>query len=353
LSISKRKFGMDGNGTVTEIYKLTNSRGMSAEITNYGAILVSLSIPDRKGLINDVVLGFDDIESYIADVEYLGATIGRYANRIEDGVFELNGIRYELTRNSEGNCIHGGTTGFSKVVWNAEIKKIDSHECLQLSYLSKDLEENFPGELDVRVMYSLTEDNALMIDYFAVSDKDTIVNLTNHSYFNLSGHASGDVLKHEIMINADSFTATDSTCLATGEIRSVKGTPMDFRKRTVIGSVINSDYEQIASVKGFDHNFILNGSGKINIKAAEVYDPESGCLMQVYTTTPGVQFYIPDFKNSPLTGKNGAIYGGRDALCLETQYFPNAMKHRHFPSPVLRADQEYKQKTIYKFSIGN
>jgi len=352
MAVSSNLYGNTSEGKEVHIFNISNSNGMTVEIINYGGIVVSLNVPGREGKFDDVVLGYDKLEDYEnKNNAYFGAIIGRHANRIEDSVFELNGKEYRLNANEGRNHLHGGLKGFDKVVWNAEIIKNSDGECLQLSYTSADGEENYPGNLDTKVTYTLTDDNALKIDYFAVSDKDTVVNLTNHSYFNLSGHDKGDITEHKVMINADKFTVINEECLPTGEIREVEGTPMDFTVLTPIKPGLASGYEQIIFGKGYDHNFVLNVSGKSIEKAAEVFDDKSGRLMEVYTTKPGIQFYSGNFLEDGIQGKAGARYGKRSGLCLETQYFPNAMKHKHFPSPILRAGQEYRHTTIYKFSV--
>ena len=353
MAISSKLYGKTSDGKEVYIFKLSNSNGMTAEIINYGGIVVSLNVPDKEGNIDDVVLGYDKLEDYENDKAFFGAIIGRHANRIEDSEFELNGKVYHLNANEGKNHLHGGYKGFDKVVWNAEVIKNSDGECLQLSYTSTDGEENYPGNLDTKVIYSLTNDNALKIDYFAVSDKDTVVNLTNHSYFNLSGHGKGDITEHKVMINADRFTVIDKECLPTGEIREVKGTPMDLTVLTSIKPGLFSGYEQIIFGNGYDHNFVLNVSGKNIEKAAEVFDDKSGRLMEVYTTKPGIQLYTGNSIEDGSTGKGRVQYGKRSGLCLETQYFPNAMKHKHFPSPVLKKGQEYRHTTIYKFSVKN
>jgi aldose 1-epimerase len=350
MSITKKLFGNTADGTPVDIFTLKNSKGMTAEITNYGGIIVSLRVPDKNGNFEDVVLGHDKLENYMRKGPYFGAVIGRHGNRIEGASFEINGVEYNLTKNEGENQLHGGITGFDKALWQAEVVNNEGKESLELSYLSKDGEEGYPGNLKVKVTYSVTEDNELKIDYYGVSDKDTVVNLTNHSYFNLSGHSSGDILGHKVMINADNFTPADKESLPTGEIREVKGTPMDFTALTTVGKNIDSDYDQIVFGGGYDHNWILNVSGKAPEKAAEVVDEKSGRVMEVYTTKPGVQFYTANFLDGTDVGKGGAVYNKRNGLCLETQYFPNSMKHKNFPSPILRAGEEYKHITIYKFS---
>jgi aldose 1-epimerase len=348
MSISKRPFGKTAEGHAVDIFTLKNFNGMTAEITNYGGIVVSLSVPDNKGNFEDVVLGYDNFDKYLKNKPFFGAIIGRNSNRLENAAFEINGIEYKVTKNEGENQLHGGITGFDKVLWKAEAVE-GKEEALLLSYTSKDGEEGYPGNLEVKVTYALTEDNSLRIDYHAVGDKDTVVNLTNHSYFNLSGHGAGDILEHKVMINADKFTVNDEASLPTGEIREAKGTPMDFSTLTAVGKNIDSEYEQIRFGKGYDHNWVLNTIGNLQEKAAEVVDEKSGRIMEVYTTKPGVQLYTGNFLDGSEIGKSCAVYNRRNGLCLETQYFPNALKHKHFPSPILKAGDEYKHTTIYKF----
>ena len=349
MSISKRYFGKTPEGIGIDIFTLTNKKSLSAEITNFGGVIISLLLPDIRGKIDDCLLGFDKLEDYCRQGPYFGAIIGRHANRIENASFEINGVEYHLNKNLGEDHLHGGLKGFDKIVWQAEIIMQEDKECLQLKYTSKDGEENYPGELEVKVVYSLTEDNALEIHYFAVSDRDTVVNLTNHAYFNLAGHASGDVLKHKLMINADKFTVIDKKCMPTGEIRDVKNTPMDFRRLKPIEQNLSLNDEQIICGNGYDHNWILNVSGEKPEKAAELYDEVSGRVMEIYTSKPGMQFFTPDFANYSEIGKGGVIYNKRNGVCFETQYFPNALKYRHFPSPIIKAGQIYKHTTIFKF----
>lgn len=350
MSITKRLYGKTLEENDVSIYTLSNSKGMTAEISDFGGIVVSLCVPDKTGKIDDVVLGYENLDDYLKKGPYFGALIGRHANRIEDSKFEINGKEYNLYKNDGENHLHGGLKGFDKVLWQAEIVQNNETEALLLTYLSKDGEEGYPGNLEVKVTYTLTEDNALEIKYFAVSDKETVINLTNHSYFNLSGHASGDILKHKVMINADKFTVADKYLLPTGEISSVKGTPMDLTQLTELSKGLGSDYEQIAFANGYDHNWILNVSGKSPEKAAEVYDDKSGRVMEVFTTKPGIQLYTGNFLNGSDIGKGGVVYRKNNGLCLETQFFPNSLKHKHFPSPLFKAGQEYNHTTIYKFS---
>ncbi|HPT75196.1 MAG TPA: aldose epimerase family protein [Defluviitaleaceae bacterium] len=348
MSIVKTSFGKSKDGVEAFLFKLTNSKGMEVGITNYGAILVSIKVPDKAGNFDDVLLGFDQLDDYLKDHPYFGVVVGRHANRIENAEFTLNGKTYHLAKNDGNNHLHGGYEGFDKKFWEAEIININNRESIQLSYFSKDGEENYPGNLEVKVIYTLTEDNELIIDYYAVSDQDTVVNLTNHAYFNLKGHNKGDILDHQLMINADQFTVINNECIPTGEIRNVKGTPMDFTSLRSIREGLLSDDEQIKCGKGYDHNWILNVSGKAAEKAGELYEPESGRLMEFFTTKPGVQFYSGNFID--VVGKAGAKYIKHSGLCLETQYFPNSLKHKHFPSAVLKAGDKYQHTTIYKFS---
>lgn len=350
MNIQKNNYGNLQDGSPVDIFTLTNSSNMKVKIINYGGAIVSIEVPDKNGKIDDVTLGFDSLEQYYKITYFFGALVGRHANRIENAEFELNGVTYHLAINDGKNHLHGGTKGFDKVVWKADIVDSADGKSLQLLYRSPDGEENYPGNLDVKVLYTLTEKNELKIEYFAVSDKDTVVNLTNHAYFNLSGHASGDILSHKLKINADRFTVINNEGIPTGEIREVKNTPMDFTSLTQVGANIDSPDEQIVCGKGYDHNWVLNVSGKAPEKAAELYDPKTGRQMEVYTTKPGVQLYTANFVNNT-PGKGGAVYNRRGALCLETQYFPNAMKLKHFPSPILKAGDEYRHTTIYKFSV--
>lgn len=352
----KKNFGTY-DGKEVYLFTIKNSKGMVAEITNYGGTLVSLKVKGNKGQFDDVVLGYDKLEDYLKYKNFFGATVGRVANRIENSTFEINGIQYKVAKNEGENHLHGGIVGFDKVVWEEKLlpenesQKEQSDECIEFFYLSPDEEEGYPGNLNVRVKYTVTEENELKIEYNAIADKDTIVNLTNHSYFNLSGQGSGDVLKHKLMINADKFTISDKYSIPTGEIARVDNTPMDFRKPTYIGENISSSYEQIVFGSGYDHNWIINSSGKKLSMAAEVYDEKSGRVMEVYTTKPGVQFYSANSLNGLEPGKGGTTYIKRGALCLETQYFPNAINCKNFPSPILVAGQKYEHCTIYKFSI--
>lgn len=349
MSITRSTFGKTVDGKEVYVFNLSNSNGMSVDIITYGGVVVSLMVPDSKGNTEDVVLGYESIKGYENDGCHLGALIGRHGNRIENAEFELDGKVYKLAKNDGNNHLHGGIKGFDRVIWDAEAVEDKSGEQLKLTYLSKDMEEGYPGNLNVTVTYMLTEDNSLSINYKAVSDKNTVVNLTNHSYFNLSGHKSGKILNHEIYINADKYTVINSECIPTGEIADVKGTPLDFTEMKRVGDRIAADNDQIKNGKGYDHNYILNTNGDITKKAAELYDPTSGRVMEVYTDKPAMQFYSGNFLNNVEGGKDGATYNKNDGLCLETQYYPNSLKHKNFPSPILKAGEEYNFTTIYKF----
>jgi aldose 1-epimerase len=351
MSITRNIFGRTSSGMEVESFTLSNSNGVKVQILSFGGIVQSIIAPDKDKNLQDIALGFDKVEDYERKGPYFGAIIGRHANRIENALFQLNGIEYHLAKNDGNNHLHGGATGFDKVLWSPEIIKEGERELLKLTYRSKDGEENYPGNLDVVVTYALGEDNSLQIDYFAVSDKDTVVNLTNHTYFNLSGHGSGSILNHKLQINADSYTPINNEGIPTGEIKAVDNTPMDFNKLTMISSRLDNENEQIINGRGYDHNWALNVSGNGIEKAAEVYEENSGRLLEVYTTKPGIQFYSGNFLDGTDIGKGNIPYEHRGGLCLETQYFPNALKHKHFPSPILKAGEEYKHTTIYKFSV--
>ena len=321
------------------------------DITNFGAAVVSLKVPDRHGKTDDVVLGYDDLDGYLHDKSYFGATVGRYANRIAHGKFTLNGTTYTLAKNDGENHLHGGVRGFNKVVWEAKDVSIAGAAALQLNYLSKDGEEGYPGNLSVQVTYTLTNNNELKIDYSATTDKDTVVNLTHHSYFNLAGQGKGDILQHQLLLHASRFTPVDATLIPTGEIRSVKGTPLDFASATAIGSRIGQDDEQLKLGHGYDHNFVLDGGTEgAPVLAAQVYEPSSGRVMEVWTTQPGVQFYSGNFLDDTIRGKSGSTYRRRAAFCLETQHFPDSPNKPNFPSTILKPGSQFKSSTTYKFS---
>jgi len=352
-STKKSPFGKAPDGEEVDLYTLTNKNGAEAAITTYGGSVVWLKVPDRDGKLGDVVLGFDSVDGYVSNTSYLGALIGRYGNRIGHAQFKLDGKTYTLAKNNGENTLHGGTKGFNKAVWTAKEIPAKDGQALELSYLSKDGEEGFPGNLHVRVIYTLEDSNALKIEYFATTDKDTVVNLTNHSYFNLAGpgSGSGDILGHILMIEADKFTPVDSGLIPTGELRDVAGTPFDFRKPTPIGARIDSDDEQIKLGGGYDHNFVLRRkAGEAISLAARVVEPKTGRVMEVWTTQPGVQFYTGNFLDGSLHGKGGISYTKRSAFCLETQHFPDSPNKPKFPSTELKPGEHYHTTTIYKFS---
>ena len=347
--IEKQSFGMTSNGERVELYTLTNVNGLEARIMTYGGIVVSLKIPDRNGNLGDVVLGYDAPDAYLKNNPYFGAIIGRYGNRIGKATFSLNRKSYALSKNNGENMLHGGNKGFDKVVWKAREANTRNGVGLSLTYLSKDREEGFPGNLAVTVVYTLTNTNALRIDYSATTDKTTVINLTHHSYFNLAGE--GDILKHELMINAGRFTPVDSGLIPTGELRLVKGTPMDFTEPTAIGARIDQQDEQLRFGKGYDHNWVLNKSPGALALAARVYERGSGRVMEIRSTEPGIQFYSGNFLDGSITGKGGRVYKLRNGFCLEPQHFPDSPNKPAFPSTVLRPGERYKTTTIFKFSI--
>jgi aldose 1-epimerase len=336
------------NGKPTGLYTLKNKNGLIAQITNYGAIIVSIFVPDRKGNLVDIVQGYDTINEYIkGNSPYMGAVCGRCANRIARGKFTLLGKDYTLAVNNGPNHLHGGLVGFNKVVWDA-VKVTDSS--VKLAYFSADGEEGYPGNLTVSVTYTLTDKNELRLDYFATTDKTTVVNLASHSYFNLAGEGSGSIYDQELTINGTFFTPTDETSIPTGEILCVKGTPMDFTRPKRIGSDIDKDDEQLKFGAGYDHNWVLNHRTRTLGLAAVAHDPVSGRLMEVYTTQPGVQLYTANWIDGE-KGKGGKKYGRRWALCLETQHFADAINKPHFPSTILNPGKEYRHSCVYKFCV--
>ncbi|MGN6616084.1 MAG: aldose epimerase family protein [Ilyomonas sp.] len=344
----KKNFEATIDGKQTDLYVLKNHNGMEAAITNYGGRVVSLLVPDENGKMTDVVVGFNSVQAYESSTEpYFGATIGRFGNRIANGKFTLDGKQYELFKNNGPNTLHGGKKGFQAVVWDAN-QLNDS--TLQLHYVSKDMEENFPGNLDVTVTYSLTGDNGFKCEYKATTDKKTVVNLTNHAFFNLNGEGSGTILNHTVQINADKYTPVDSTLIPTGKIEPVAGTPLDFTKPTTIGERINDNNEQLKFGKGYDHNFILNKSGDSLNHAATVVGDRSGIVMDIYTEEPGLQFYSGNFMQGKNTFKAGSKDDFRTAFAMETQHFPDSPNEPSFPSTVLKPGETYHTETVYKFS---
>ena len=344
--VKKNPFGKLPDGSEIEQFTLRNNKGAVAKVITYGATLTDLWVPDKSGKNADVVLGFDNLAGYLTDHPYFGATVGRYANRIARGQFQLDGRQYSLFINNGPNSLHGGKVGFNRKVWKAEPLGLAHGAAVKFTYVSEDGEEGYPGMLTVQVTYELTDENSLKITYVASTDKATVVNLTNHSYFNLSGAGSGDVLKDVLQLDADRYTPVDSTLIPTGELKSVEGTPFDFRKPTAIGE----RYAQVPGTGGYDHNLVLSGQAGTLRKSGELYDPVSGRQMELWTTEPGVQVYMAIGLNGSIKGIGGA-YQKFGALCLETQHFPDSPNHPNFPSTVVRPGNDYRSETIYKFSV--
>jgi len=349
--ITKESFGKTADGQSVDIYTLTNRHGMKARITNYGGIVVSLSAPDRDGKYADVVLGYNDLDSYLKPpFPYFGALIGRYGNRIAKGRFTLDGVEYKLAVNNGENSLHGGIKGFDKVVWTGSEVRSAAGPALALKYLSKDGEEGYPGNLTVNVVYTLTNNDELKIDYHATTDKDTVLNLTHHGYFNLAGEGNGDILNHRLVLKASRFLPTDAGAIPTGELRNVAGTPFDFLKMMAIGARINQDDEQIKIGNGYDHTWVIDGlMGKLR-QAATVFEPTTGRVMEVWTTEPGVQFYTGNYLDGTAIGKSGKPYQRRNGFCLETQHYPDSPNHPKFPTTTLKKGQTFNSTTLYRFS---
>lgn len=347
--ITKQPFGKTTDGTPVDIYTLTNAKGMEARIMTYGGIVVSLKTPDRNGKFDDVELGFDSLDPYLKGHPFFGALVGRYGNRIAKGKFTIDSKEYKLLVNNGENHLHGGKLGFDKRVWKAKEGKSAEGLTLELKYTSADMEEGYPGKLDVTVVYTLTNDNGLKIAYTAKTDKPTHVNMTNHSYFNLAGEGNGDILNHEMMINADRSTKVDKGLIPTGELANIKGTALDFTAPMKIGARIDSSEEQMQIGQGYDHNYVINGGGKSLTLAARVSEPTSGRVMEVWTDQPGVQLYTGNHVNVA-AGKGGKPYGKRSGFCLETQHFPDTPNKPEFPTTLLKPGETYRTTTIYKFS---
>jgi aldose 1-epimerase len=348
-TIGREAFGTMPDGQPVERFRLTNASGMTVEAVNYGGIITSIRVPDQGGRMDDVVLGFDSLEGYLGEHPFFGAIIGRYGNRIANGVFTLDGETYTLAKNNGPNHLHGGEKGFDKVFWQAE--PVAGQNAVAFSRTSPDGEEGYPGNLTVRVTYTLTDRNELVVEYHATTDKATPVNLTQHSYFNLAGHASGDILGHELMLNADRYTPVNDTLIPTGEVAPVEGTPFAFRMPTAIGARINEAHPQITHGLGYDHNWVLNGAaGELRL-AARVLEPSTGRTLEVATTEPGIQFYSGNFLDGSITGKGGAVYRHRTGFCLETQHFPDSPNQPAFPSTILRPGEEYRTRTVFTFGV--
>lgn len=341
-------FQTEVDGKQTALYTLTNANGMEVCITNFGGRIVSVMVPDRDGVMRDVVLGFDSIADYVKYPSDFGATIGRYANRIGQGKFSLDGVDYQLPTNNYGHCLHGGPKGFQYRVFDAVQP---DQRTLKLSYLSKDGEEGFPGNLQCTVTFTLTDDNAIDIRYAAETDKPTIVNMTNHSYFNLDGDPSQNNSEYLLMVDADNYTPVDSTFMTTGEIVPVEGTPMDFRQPTAVGARIDDDFDQLQNGLGYDHNWVLNTKGDDSRACATLLSPKTGIKLEVFTNEPGIQVYAGNFLDGTLRGKKGITYGRRASVCLETQKYPDTPNKPEWPTAVLRPGEKYDSHCIFRFSV--
>jgi aldose 1-epimerase len=345
-------FGKTKDGTTVSRYVFRSNKGLEAVAINYGAALVCLKIPDRSGKTADVVLGYDRLEDYEQDKSFRGATIGRYGNRIANGQFSLHGTKFQLSKNNGPHNLHGGSNGFHKRIWSAVDRSRADAEVLELAYTSRDGEEGYPGTLNAKVTYTVpSEANEVRIDYSATTDNDTVVNLTNHSYFNLSGVPSQNILDHQLLLHAKEFTPVDSSLIPTGELRLVSGTPFDFTKPTAIGARIQQKDEQLKFGSGYDHNWVLERSEGYNLRlAAEVFEPTSGRVLEVLTSEPGIQFYSGNVLDGAIRGKNGQRHGHRTGFCLETQHFPDSPNHPNFPSTLLRPGETYRSTTVFRFS---
>lgn len=348
-AVTRQPFGKMPDGTPIDMLKLTNAHGIELSAISYGGIITSLRVPDRTGTPGDIVLGFDRLDDYLKDHPFFGAIIGRYGNRIAKGQFALDGTRYTLATNNGPNHLHGGVKGFDKVAWTAT--PVQGKNAIAFSRTSPDGEEGYPGSLRVQVTYTLTDADELIVDYSAATDKPTVVNLTQHSYFNLAGQSSGDILGHELMLNADRYTPVDNTLIPTGALAPVEGTPFDFRKPVAIGARIGQGDPQLKNGQGYDHNWVLNRTGAGLSLAARVHEPKSGRTMEIRTTEPGIQFYSGNFLDGKLTGKGGAVYRHRTGFCLETQHFPDSPNQPAFPSTTLRPGTEYRSSTVFTFGV--
>lgn len=351
MKLEKQPFGTTEDGTAIDRYTLSNANGMKVQITNYGGIVTSILVPDKNGKLADVVLGYNNLAGYLKNNPYFGCIVGRYGNRIARGKFKIDDKEYSLATNNGPNHLHGGIKGFDKVVWTAKEIRSQENVGLELSYRSNDGEEGYPGNLAVTVAYTLTNDNALRIDYQATTDQPTICNLTNHSYFNLKDAGATPILDHELLLDADYFTPVDSTLIPTGKLQPVEGTPFDFRTPTAIGARIDAEDEQIRFGRGYDHNFVLNGQPGTLRRVGKLSEPTSGRVLEVWTTEPGIQFYSGNFLDGSITGKNGTVYQFRHGLCLETQHYPDSPNQPDFPTTILKPGEKYQTTTIYKFSI--
>lgn len=347
--MTRERFGATADGTAVDVFTLRNAGGVEVRAITYGGIITSLEVPDRNGVMGDIVLGFDTLDGYLKGHPFFGAIVGRYGNRIGKARFTIEKKSYALATNNGPNHLHGGVRGFDKFVWQAE--PLQGRTGVGFSRTSSDGEEGYPGNLAVRVTYELTDRNELIVEYRATTDQATPVNLTQHSYFNLAGNGAADILQHRMMINADRFTPVDSTLIPTGELRPVKGTPFDFLTPTAIGDRIGASDAQLTHGKGYDHNWVLNRTGAGLALAARVVEPTSGRTLEVSTTEPGIQFYAGNFLDGKLTGKGGHVYRHRSGFCLETQHFPDSPNKPHFPSTILKPGQEYGSMTVFTFGV--
>ncbi len=347
-----KDFGKTKDGQMSKLYVVKNSKGTTVTFSDFGATIVGISTADRKGQFADIALGYDSVKGYEENGTYYGAFIGRNGNRIGDARFTLNGKTYNLEKNDGPNNLHSGFKCYNTFYYETEVFEEEDEITVEFSRLSPDMEQGFPGNLDMTVSYTLTEDDELVIEYYAISDQDTVMNFTNHTFFNLSGHDQGSVVDTEIMIDADHFTPTDAHLIPTGEIRSVEGTPMDFRKRTRMGDRIDADYEPLVVAGGYDHNYCLNNSGEECELVCECYDPHSGRKVEVFTDCPGMQLYAGNFIDGKATGKGGYVYKKREGFCLETQFYPDACNEKpFFKTSIVPAQTEFMSATIYKFSV--
>ena len=351
MGIVKSDFGKTKDGKQAFLYTLTNKNGMVVKVSELGAVLVEVHVPDRDGVFEDVVLGYDNVAQYEVNKPSFGGLVGRHANRIAKASFTLNGVTYSLEQNSGQNNLHSGSFGYQRRLWKGEIKEDGENSCVEFSFYSPDMDQGFPGNLEVKVAYTLTDKNALQLSYYAVSDADTILNLTNHAYFNLAGHASGDVLSQMVWIDADYFTETDAESIPTGVLLPVEGTAMDFRQKKRIGKEIFSEEKAIVLGNGYDHNWVLKTEdGKVSLVAG-MEDPKSGRGMRVYTDMPGLQFYTGNFLNGTEVGKGGVRYIRRSGACFETQYFPDSMHHKNFRQAILKAGETYRAEAVFEFYV--
>jgi aldose 1-epimerase len=349
-SIQVDSLGVMPSGEVISQYTLVNKNGLQMQVINLGGTITSLKVPDRQGKIEEVILGCDSLQDYLDGTPFFGCIVGRYGNRIAKGSFELDGTRYELAKNNDGNHLHGGLKGFDKAYWNIEPIPSDSGQSIGLTYLSPDMEEGYPGNLSVEVVYTLTDDNKLAIAYRATTDKPTVVNLTNHTYFNLTGDARRNILDHELVLHATKFIPVDAGLIPVGTLEDVAGTPFDFREARKMGEHIDDNHPQIVNGRGYDHCWVISGNaGELRL-GASVYEPQSGRVMEMYTTEPGVQFYTGNFLDGTQDGKGGKMYNKRDGFCLETEHFPDSPNQKSFPSVVLRPGEVYQTRTVYAFS---